>query len=81
MAQEQLAAKSTIELTNSTLTFIWIAVCCALVLFMQAGFLMVEGGMVRSKNAINVVLKNFTDVGLGTVGFWLFGYGLNVWLE
>jgi len=55
---------------------IWVAICCALVLFMQAGFLLVEGGMVRSKNAVNVILKNFTDVGLGTLGYWLIGFGL-----
>ncbi len=54
----------------------WIAICCAMVLFMQAGFLMLEGGMVRSKNTINVILKNFTDIGLGTIGFWLIGFGL-----
>jgi len=62
--------------TLQVLSFIWIAICCAMVLIMQAGFLLVEGGMVRSKNAINVILKNFTDVGLGTVGYWLFGFGL-----
>jgi len=56
--------------------FVWIAVCCALVLLMQAGFLMIEGGLVRSKNAVNVILKNFTDIGLGTMGFWLVGFGL-----
>ena len=55
---------------------VWIGICTILVLFMQAGFLMLEGGMVRSKNAINVILKNFTDIGLGSVGFWLFGFGL-----
>ena len=53
---------------------IWIAICCVLVLFMQAGFLMLEGGMVRSKNSINVILKNFTDIGLGTIGYWVFGF-------
>lgn len=53
---------------------IWIAVCCFLVLFMQAGFLLLEGGMVRSKNSINVILKNFTDIGLGTIGYWIFGF-------
>ena len=53
---------------------IWVAICCILVLFMQAGFLMLEGGMVRSKNAINVILKNFTDIGLGTIGYWVFGF-------
>jgi len=62
--------------TLQVLSYLWIAICCAMVLFMQAGFLLVEGGMVRSKNAINVILKNFTDVGLGTVGYWLFGFGL-----
>ena len=76
MAQEVDSAKRSIEVSGDAVLYIWIAVCCGMVLFMQAGFLMVEGGMVRSKNAINVVLKNFTDVGLGTIGFWLFGYGL-----
>lgn len=55
---------------------IWIAICCAMVLLMQVGFLMLEGGMVRSKNTINVILKNFTDIGLGTLGYWLIGFGL-----
>ncbi len=58
------------------LGYVWIAICCALVLFMQAGFLLLEAGMVRSKNTINVILKNFTDIGLGTLGFWLVGFGL-----
>lgn len=62
--------------TLQVLNYLWLAVCCALILIMQAGFLLVEGGMVRSKNAINVILKNFTDVGLGTIGYWLFGFGL-----
>ncbi len=60
----------------SVVHLIWLSICCALILIMQAGFLLVEGGMVRSKNAINVILKNFTDVGLGTVGYWVFGFGL-----
>ncbi len=60
----------------SALKYVWIAVCIALVFFMQCGFLLVESGMVRSKNAINVILKNFTDIGIGSVGFWLFGFGL-----
>ena len=61
---------------NANFHLIWIGICTILVLFMQCGFLMLEGGMVRSKNAINVILKNFTDIGLGSVGFWLVGFGL-----
>ncbi len=55
---------------------IWLGICCGLVLIMQVGFLLVEGGLVRSKNAVNVILKNFTDIGLGTIGYWLIGFGL-----
>ena len=55
---------------------IWIAVCCILVFIMQLGFLFVESGMVRSKNTVNVIMKNFTDIGFGVLGFWIFGYGL-----
>ena len=65
-----------ISVSSDRLHLLWIGVCTILVLFMQCGFLMLEGGMVRSKNAINVILKNFTDIGLGSVGFWLFGFGL-----
>ncbi len=38
--------------------------------------MLVEGGSVRSKNSINVILKNFVDAGLGTLGFWIIGFGL-----
>ena len=73
IAQDSSAASMS---SNAMIYAVWIAICCALVLLMQAGFLMLEGGMVRSKNAINVILKNFTDIGAGTFGFWLIGYGL-----
>jgi len=60
----------------SNFHLLWIGICTILVLFMQCGFLMLEGGMVRSKNSINVILKNVTDIGLGSIGFWLVGFGL-----
>ena len=39
----------------------WLLVCAALVLFMQAGFTALESGLVRSKNSINVAIKNFAN--------------------
>lgn len=48
----------------------------ALIFFMQAGFALLESGFVRSKNAINVIMKNYTDMSVGLIIFWLFGYGL-----
>lgn len=55
---------------------IWTAVCIALVFFMQAGFALLECGSSRAKNAINVIMKNYTDVCIGSIVFWAIGYGL-----
>lgn len=70
------AAEGSIALNTEYIRLIWLGICCALVLFMQVGFMLVEGGLVRSKNTINVILKNFTDVGLGSIGYWVVGFGL-----
>lgn len=47
-----------------------------LVFFMQPGFAMVETGLTRTKNAGNIVMKNFMDFALGTIFFWIVGFGL-----
>lgn len=54
----------------------WVAICGALVFMMQAGFAMLESGMARAKNAVNVMMKNYMDLAVGTLLFWLLGYGL-----
>lgn len=47
-----------------------------MVFIMQAGFLCLETGKVRSKNSINVAAKNISDLILSTIVFWLFGFAL-----
>jgi Amt family ammonium transporter len=47
-----------------------------LVFFMQAGFALIESGSVRSKNTVNVLMKNYMDTCIGGLVFWLFGFGL-----
>ncbi len=54
----------------------WLLIATALVLLMQGGFLLLEAGMTRTKNYINVAVKNLADLGLALLLFWLFGYGL-----
>jgi ammonium transporter len=54
----------------------WLLICAALVLFMQAGFTALESGLVRSKNSINVAIKNFVNFLIAASLFWLFGFGL-----
>ena len=46
----------------SAVDSLWLLVASFLVLFMQAGFLLLEGGRVRSKNSINVAQKNVADL-------------------
>ncbi|MEM5948390.1 ammonium transporter [Spirochaetia bacterium 38H-sp] len=56
--------------------YIWVILSAGLVFLMQAGFAMLETGFTRSKNSINVAIKNLTDVGISSVAFWLLGFGL-----
>ena len=61
---------------NEANDMVWLATASALVFLMQAGFALLESGMARSKNALNVVMKNYMDVCFGTLIFWALGYGL-----
>ncbi len=61
---------------QETIDILWILVSACLVFLMQAGFLCLESGLTRTKNNINVALKNIIDFGLTTIIFWLFGYAL-----
>ncbi|MEZ4728962.1 MAG: ammonium transporter [Caldilineaceae bacterium] len=51
-------------------------ISAVLVLFMQAGFALVEVGFNSSKNAVNIMFKNFIDVSAGVLLFWIVGYSL-----
>lgn len=51
-------------------------IAAILVFFMQAGFALVEAGFNSSKNALNIMFKNFIDVNVGILIFWLFGFGI-----
>ena len=54
----------------------WGIICATLVFTMQAGFLCLESGLTRSKNSINVAIKNVADFGISVVLFWAIGFGL-----
>ncbi|OPZ99208.1 MAG: Ammonia channel precursor [Bacteroidetes bacterium ADurb.Bin416] len=54
----------------------WVLITGVLVFFMQAGFALVEAGFTRSKNTTNILFKNLMDFSIGTIAFWVIGYGL-----
>jgi Amt family ammonium transporter len=58
------------------LSTLWIVVAAVLVFFMQAGFGMLEAGLVRSKNAANVLTKNVLDFAFAALGYFAFGYAI-----
>ena len=68
------SAADTVEALQTRLDFVWVLVAAALVFFMQIGFLLLEAGMVRSKNSINVAQKNFLDFMFSTLVFAVVGF-------
>jgi Amt family ammonium transporter len=55
---------------------VWVLVAAAMVMLMQAGFALVEIGLTRAKNSINILMKNFVDFSTGSLIFWVFGFAL-----
>ncbi len=55
---------------------LWILIAGILVMFMQPGFMLVETGFTRSKNSVNIVMKNFMDFSVGAITYWAFGFAL-----
>jgi Amt family ammonium transporter len=58
------------------LSTLWILVAAFLVFFMQAGFGMLEAGLVRTKNAANVLTKNVLDFCFAALAYFIFGYAI-----
>jgi ammonium transporter, Amt family len=52
------------------------ALAATLIFFMQAGFAMLEAGIVHPKNSTNILFKNMIDAALAALIFWLVGYGV-----
>ena len=55
---------------------IWVLFTAMLVFFMNLGFAMVESGFARSKNAVNILSKNFIVFAISSIAFWFIGWGL-----
>ena len=71
LAQEAAPETSKVLLDN-----LWVFVAAILVIFMQAGFALVEAGLTRGKNVSNIMMKNLMDFAGGAIMFFLIGYGL-----
>lgn len=61
--------QSDVQLLGTQINLLWVIIGAALVIFMQAGFALVETGFTRAKHAAHVVSTNFAIFGLGFIGF------------
>jgi Amt family ammonium transporter len=62
--------------TKVALDTLWVLVAAFLVFFMNAGFALVESGLCRAKNAVNILAKNFIVFAASSVAFWAIGFAL-----
>ncbi|MCB0091472.1 MAG: ammonium transporter [Caldilineaceae bacterium] len=68
------------EISNSELAYaidnVVLFIAAVLVIFMQAGFALVEAGFNSAKNSVNILFKNLLDFGAGVLVYWLVGYSI-----
>jgi ammonium transporter, Amt family len=55
---------------------VWVLICGMLLFFINCGFAMLEAGLCRQKNTVNILTKNLSIFALTTVSFWIIGFGL-----
>ena len=55
---------------------LWVMIAAFLVFFMNLGFAMVESGLCRAKNAVNILSKNFVVFSVASLSFWILGWGI-----
>ena len=60
------------------INMVWLILCGVLVMFMQAGFALVETGFTRAKNATHTFMLNFGVYFLGMLGYWACGFALQM---
>lgn len=70
------AEGATAESNAVAIDTVWTLLAAMLVFFMQAGFAMVEAGFTRAKNAANIMMKNLMDFSIGSLCFFVVGFGI-----
>ena len=72
-AMADVAVEDQIADLAYSIDVVWVAIAAAMVFLMQLGFALLETGLVRAKNAANIVAKNVADMSIGAVGYWAIG--------
>lgn len=75
-AQEVMTVDTAYAEAAYAIDNMFLFVAAVLVLFMQAGFAMLESGLNHAKNTVNILTKNLMDLAVGALVFWLVGYNM-----
>jgi ammonium transporter, Amt family len=73
LAQDAL---SDTEYIQAVMDNLWVFIAGILVFWMQAGFALLEAGLTRAKNVVNIMAKNLADMFIGVAMFFVVGYGI-----
>ncbi|MBB3126661.1 Amt family ammonium transporter [Paenibacillus rhizosphaerae] len=66
----------TLESLGTGMDTVWVVLSAAMILLMEGGFALLEAGFVRYKNSVNIIMKVFADITIGTLVFYVFGFAL-----
>ena len=75
-AEPVFDAASAVSESAYAIDNMFLLLAAVLVLFMQAGFAMVESGFNQAKNTVNILFKNLMDLCIGMILYFIIGYGL-----
>src|SRR3989449_11661505 len=70
------ATEGDMDANTVAINFVWTLVAGFLVMFMQAGFALVETGFTRAKNAAHTMTMNFMVYGIAMLAYWAVGFAL-----
>ncbi|HDZ76695.1 MAG TPA: ammonium transporter [Candidatus Omnitrophica bacterium] len=70
------ADEQTLYASVAGIDTLWVMIAAFMVFLMQAGFGMLEAGLIRAKNTCNILMNNFLDFCMASMGFFIFGYAI-----
>ena len=76
LAADDFDAEKAVTVLGQQTSLLWVVIGAMLVIFMQAGFALVETGFCRAKHAAHVISTNFAIFGLGFIAFFFVGFPL-----
>ena len=76
LISDSFAAEGNMYASVRGIDTLWVMIAAFMVFIMQAGFGMLEAGLIRTKNTCNILMNNFLDFCMASMGFFCFGYAI-----